>query len=235
MNKSALQKCSYGVYIVSSRKDGKLNGQIANTVFQVTSEPPTISVCINKANLTHDMIMSSRAFAISILCEEAPMEFIGRFGYKSGRDIDKFEGINFRLGKTEMPIVVDHSAGFMECELTGTMDVGTHTIFVGRVIDADVILDSRPMTYDYYHKVKGGKSPKTAPTYDAGPSQEPKQAQKEAATMDSYKCNVCGYVYDPAVGDESAGIGPGVDFNDLPDSWVCPVCGAPKSEFEKVG
>ncbi len=234
MNKTALQKCSYGVYIVSSKKDGKLNGQIANTVMQVTSDPPAVSVCLNKANLTHDMIMSSRAFTVSILCEDAPMEFIGRFGYKSGRDIEKFDGIGYRLGKTGMPIVSDYSAGFMECEVTGTMDVGTHTIFVGRVIDADVILEGPPMTYEYYHRVKGGKSPKTAPTY-AGPATEAgKPRKEEGGKMESYRCIVCGYVYDPAVGDEAGGIAPGTAFEDLPDSWVCPICGAPKSEFEKA-
>lgn len=233
MNKSALQKCSYGVYVVSSKKDGKLNGQIANTVCQVTSEPPTISVCINKENLTHDFIMGSRAFSVSVLSEDAPMQFIGRFGFKSGRDIDKFEGINYRIGKTEMPIVTDYAAGFMECRLTGTMDVGTHTIFVGQVVDADVVGDSRPMTYEYYHQVKGGKSPKGAPTY-AGPAEPATSAEKEVPKMESYKCNVCGYVYNPAEGDPGAGIEPGTPFESLPDSWVCPVCGAPKSEFEKV-
>lgn len=234
MNKTALQKCSYGIYIVSSKKGEKLNGQIANTVFQVTSDPPTISVCINKANLTHGFIMESRAFSVSILAEDAPMQFIGRFGFKSGRDIDKFEGVNYRMGKTEMPFVTDHATGYMECELTGSMDVGTHTIFVGRVIDADMISDGRPMTYEYYHQVKGGKSPKIAPTY-AEPAQEVKQAEKEAPKMESYRCTVCGYVYDPAQGDSTAGIDQGIAFDNLPDSWVCPVCGAPKSEFEKVG
>jgi rubredoxin len=91
------------------------------------------------------------------------------------------------------------------------------------------------MTYEYYHQVKGGKSPKTAPTY-AGPSlpEEINKTDKEVRAMASYKCAVCGYIYDPAEGDSAGGIAAGTSFEDLPDSWVCPVCGAPKSEFEKI-
>jgi flavin reductase (DIM6/NTAB) family NADH-FMN oxidoreductase RutF/rubredoxin len=233
MNKVALQKCSYGVYIISAQKDGKLNGQIANTVMQVTSDPVTILVCINKGNLTHDFIKESKAFSVSILTEEAPMQFIGQFGFKSGRDIDKFQGVNYRMGATKSPIVLDHTSSYLECELIGNMDVGTHTVFVGRVVDADIVSDATPMTYAYYHQVKGGKSPKAAPTY-AGPTREETKTEKEAKKMDSYRCTVCGYVYEPDQGDPDNGVAPGTAFEDIPDSWVCPVCGAPKSEFEKA-
>jgi flavin reductase (DIM6/NTAB) family NADH-FMN oxidoreductase RutF/rubredoxin len=233
MNKVALQKCSYGVYLVSARKGDKLNGQIANTVMQVTSDPPALLVCINKANLTHELIAESKAFGISVLCEDTPMPFIGQFGFKSGRDIDKFEGVNCKIGVTNTPLVLDHASSYVECELMGSMDAGTHTIFVGRVVDAEVLSESIPMTYAYYHQVKGGKSPKTAPTY-AGPPQEEKKIEKETKAMATYRCVVCGYEYDPAQGDDVGGIAPGTAFEDLPDSWVCPVCGAPKSEFEKV-
>ncbi len=86
MNIKALFKLGYGVYIVTSKKDNRINGQIANTVFQVTSDPPTIAVSINKNNLTHELIKASKVFAASVLCEETPLTFIGRFGFKSGRD-----------------------------------------------------------------------------------------------------------------------------------------------------
>ena len=233
MNRTALQQCSYGVYIISAQEGGKLNGQVANTVCQVTSDPAMVSVCVNKQNLTHDMIAGGRAFSVSILDEETPMQLIGLFGFKSGRDIEKFEGINYKLGQTRAPIVLDHTTSYLECELAGSMDVGTHTIFLGRVVDAEVVSDARPMTYEYYHRIKGGKSPKTAPTY-AGTGREEKIRGKEEKTMASYKCIVCGYIYDPAEGDSASGIAPGTAFEDLPDSWVCPVCGAAKTEFEKA-
>jgi flavin reductase (DIM6/NTAB) family NADH-FMN oxidoreductase RutF/rubredoxin len=232
MNRTALQQCSYGVYIISAQEGGKLNGQIANTVCQVTAEPATVSVCINKQNLTHELISGSRAFSVSILAEGTPMQFIGRFGFKSGRDGDKFDGVNYRLGPSQSPIVLDHTTGYMDCELAASMDAGTHTIFLGRVVDADVVGGGRPMTYEYYHRVKGGKSPKTAPTYIGAGKDE--KTERKGGVMASYKCSICGYVYNPAEGDPDSGIGASTAFEDLPDSWVCPACGAAKTEFEKV-
>jgi len=170
---------------------------------------------------------------VSILGEETPLPFIGRFGFKSGKGSDKFEGINYKLGQTGAPIVLDHATSYMDCELVASMDAGTHTIFLGRVLDAQVVSDSRPMTYEYYHRIKGGKSPKAAPTYE-GPSHE-EAVKKEQGVMASYQCKICGYVYDPREGNPDTGIAAGTAFADLPDSWVCPLCGAPKTEFERMG
>ena len=168
MDKTALYKISYGLYIVSSAMKDRSNGQIANTVFQVTSEPPTIAVAINKQNYTHDFITESRKFSVSVLEKETPMKFIGAFGFRCGRDFDKFAGINFRTGTSGTPIVLDHALAFLETEVAGEMDCGTHTIFLGKVIDCGVLAEGEPMTYAYYHEVKGGKSPKAAPTYMGG-------------------------------------------------------------------
>jgi flavin reductase (DIM6/NTAB) family NADH-FMN oxidoreductase RutF/rubredoxin len=234
MNPKALHKISYGLYVVTSKKDGKFNGQIANTVFQATSEPPMIGVCLNKQNLTHDFVQASRVFAASILSQETPMQFIGRFGFKSGRDIDKLEGINYTFGATGAPIVLDHAVAYLEVEVTAEMEAGLHTLFVGEMVNAEVLDDSaEPMTYAYYHQVKRGKAPKTAPTYikeepeKEAPTAEPKATQR-------WRCTVCGYIYDPAVGDPEGGIEPGTAFEDIPDDWVCPVCGAGKEDFEPV-
>lgn len=228
MNIKTVQKLSYGVYIISSKKDGKLNGQIANTVFQITSEPPTVAISINKLNLTHEYIQSSNVFTISILSKEAPMTLIGQFGFKSGRDVEKFKDVKYKTGISGAPIVLEQTIGFMECEVLNSTDVGTHTVFVGKIIDCDILSDAEPMTYAYYHEIKGGKSPKTAPTYV---KEEPEDSK--TVSEGKYKCKVCGYVYDPATGDPDSGIKPGTSFEQLPDTWVCPICGAPKSEFEK--
>jgi flavin reductase (DIM6/NTAB) family NADH-FMN oxidoreductase RutF/rubredoxin len=227
MNKSAFYKLSYGLYVVGSCSGDKLNGQIANTAFQVTSEPATIGVSINKLNLTHDFIRESKKFSVSILSTAAPMDFIGRFGFKSGRDINKFEGVQYRTGITGVPIVTEHCVAMLEAEVIAEFDCGTHRIFLGEVKDCDVLNDAEPMTYAYYHAVKGGKAPKTAPTYQA---EEPTTRHKEVS-MTKYTCDVCGYVYDPEAGDPDAGIKPGIKFEDLPEDWVCPVCGADKSNF----
>ena len=233
MNKSAFYKLSYGLYVITSGKEGRFNGQIANTVFQVTSDPPTVAVSINKQNFTHEHISSSRRFAVSILEEATPMTMIGRFGFKCGRDIDKFEGIGTRVGKTGIPIVTDHAIAFIEAEVVGEMDCGTHTIFLGRVVECDVLGTAQPMTYAYYHTVKGGKSPKNAPTYQQ--AEPPKTAEIPAVKAARYTCSVCGYVYDPETGDPEGNVPPGTRFEDLPEGWVCPVCGAGRDQFVKEG
>jgi flavin reductase (DIM6/NTAB) family NADH-FMN oxidoreductase RutF/rubredoxin len=229
MNRKALHKISYGLYVICSKKEDKYNGQIANSVFQVTSDPPTVAVSINKNNLTHEYITDSKVFTMSILCEKAPMTYIGTFGYKSGRDIDKFKDINYRIGKTGVPIVLDHALAYIEVECIEQINVGTHTIFVGKIVDADVLSEDKCMTYEYYHLVKGGKSPKNAPTY----IENEKIEKKEVKKMDKYVCDVCGYIYDPEKGDPDHGVKPGTSFEDVPDDWVCPVCGAGKESFSK--
>jgi len=229
MNLKAVQKICYGLYIIGSKRDDKINGQIANTVFQITSDPPTIAVSINKQNLTGEYITASKVFTVSILSKEAPMTLIGNFGFKSGRDVDKFKDVKFEMGTTGAPVVLEYTVGYLDCEVIGTTDVGTHNIFIGKVVDCDTLSDAEPMTYAYYHEIKGGKSPKTAPTYVK--EEEPKVKQ---GVSGKYKCKVCGYIYDPENGDPDAGINPDTPFEALPDDWVCPLCGAPKSEFEEV-
>ncbi len=166
MDLSALFKINYGLFIVSSKKDERFNGQIANAVMQVTSDPPKVAVCINKNNLTHEFIESSDLFTISILSKETPLTFIGLFGFKSGRDIEKFKDVNYVLGeKTSVPIVNDYTVAFIECKVVDKLDVGTHTIFIGEVLNCGKLSDEEPMTYAYYHEVKKGKASKNAPTY----------------------------------------------------------------------
>jgi len=165
MNTKALHMISYGIYVIGSRKGDRINGQICNTVVQVSSEPPIISACINKENLTHEYIDDSGVFSASILAQDTPLNLIGRFGFKSGRDIDKFDGINYKLGETQAPIVLENTLACLEAKVINSVDVGTHTIFIGDLVDAEVIAEGEPMTYAYYHLVKRGTTPKTAPSF----------------------------------------------------------------------
>jgi ferric-chelate reductase [NAD(P)H] len=165
MDLNALHKLSYGMYIVASHKGDKLNGQIANTVFQITSEPPTVAVSINKQNLTHEYIEDSKVFSVSVLCQLTPLPFIGGFGFKSGRDTDKLEGLKYKLGQTGSPILLDNTTAYLEAEVIQDVDAGTHTIFIGKVVAAEILTEEPCMTYEYYHKVKRGVTPKTAPSY----------------------------------------------------------------------
>jgi flavin reductase (DIM6/NTAB) family NADH-FMN oxidoreductase RutF/rubredoxin len=228
MDLNALRNIGYGMYLIGAYQGERRNAQVANTLFQISSEPPTLAVSINKNNLTHEFIKSSRVFSASVLTESATLAFIGTFGFKSGREIDKLKGINYKVGRTGAPVILENANALYEAEVIQEVDAGTHTIFIGRVVAAEILNLAPGMTYDYYHKIKRGATPKSAPSYIA---------KKEEATvnMDQYECTVCGYIYDPALGDPDASILPGTPFDKLPDTWVCPVCGAGKSEFKKLG
>jgi len=186
-------------------------------------------------NFTHDFITQSKVFAVSVLEQEVDMKFIGRFGFKSGRDQDKFEGINYKIGVTGSPIIMENTIAYLEAEVIQAIDVGTHTLFVGKVVEAENIKKAKPLTYDYYHQIKKGISPQTAPTYIADNKKiENNKKRKELEKMAKYECSVCGYIYDPEKGDPESGVNPGTPFEDLPDDWVCPICGAGKDEFEEL-
>lgn len=231
LDEKALWCCSYGLYIVTSHFEGSLNGQIANTVFQVTAEPPRIAVSIHKDNLTHEYISKSGEFAVSVLDDSTPMTLIGLFGFKSGRDVDKLSPVAFKRGVTGSPMVTEHALSVMEVKVIDQVDVGTHTIFIGDVVSGEVLQDGRPLTYADYHEIKMGKSPERAPTYRAPAEGAADKSEEGRTEMRKYVCGVCGYIYDPAAGDPDNGVAPGTAFEDLPDNWVCPICGAGKDQF----
>jgi flavin reductase (DIM6/NTAB) family NADH-FMN oxidoreductase RutF/rubredoxin len=234
MDTKIFHKLSYGLYVIGSVKDGAVNGQIANTVFQISSDPATVAISINKKNLTNEYIKASKVFSVSILPKTVPLNVIGHFGFKSGREIDKYDSAFYKKGVTGAPVLLENSLGYMEAEVINSLDVETHTIFIGKVVEAEVFSNEDPMTYAYYHQVKRGSVPPSAPVQV---KEEPKnkvesKENKEDKGMKKYVCSVCGYVYDPAEGDPDSGIAPGTAFEDLPDDWVCPVCGVGKDQFE---
>lgn len=165
MDSSVFRLLSYGMYVVASFRSSKLNGQIANTVFQVTSDPPQLAVCLNCQNLTHELVSESKRFSVSILSQEAPLKFIGLFGFKCGRSVDKYSGISHRVLASGTPVILNHSLGWLDLEVIQAIPLGTHTLFLGRVTDSEMLGSGAPMTYDYYHQVKGGKTQANAPTY----------------------------------------------------------------------
>jgi len=166
MDAKALYLISYGMYIICSKKGDKINGQTANSIVQVASEPPIISVCINKQNLTHEFIKESKVFTASVIAQTAPLKLIGGFGFKSGRDVNKFEGVNYKLGQSGAPVILDGTLGYLEARVIDSVDAKTHTIFVGELVGAEVLAEGEPMTYAYYHLVKRGTTPKSAPSFN---------------------------------------------------------------------
>jgi len=221
INYEALFKVSYGLYIVCSGSKEKGNGYISNTVFQVTSDPPRFATCCNKDNHTAGLIKESGVFSVTVLQIDAGAGTIGTFGYKSGTDTDKLEGMEVRYGETGVPIVLNDAIAFLELKVDETIDVGTHLMFIGDLVHSEVLDDNTdPLTYLHYRKVKKGVAPKNAPTYIDKSKLEKAPSGESYA---KYECPACGYIYD----EEKEG----VKFDDLPDDWECPVCGEEKSEF----
>lgn len=225
IDRKAFRNLSYGLYIVTTCYNGMRNGQLANTVFQVTSNPPKLAISLNNDNYTCELLKNSNYFGVGVLADTADMKFIGPWGFKSGRDFNKFAGVDYKDG-VHVPLVTSNMLSCFELKVVDTMDVGSHTLFVGEVTNAEAIQDGQPLTYAMYHARKG-KEPKTAPTYNPDSNNK---GRKGGGNM-KYVCNICGYVYDPEKGDPEQDVKPGTIFDDIPDDWVCPLCGAPKDDF----
>lgn len=213
INKNAFRNMSYGVYVVSTLDGERPTGCVANSAMQITSEPATIAVSINHDNYTNACIEKTGKFAISILTEQSDAGIIGRFGFQSGKDVNKFDGVE-AVVKEGISVVAD-ACSYLVCKVINKMETATHTVFLGEVIAADVLKEEEPMTYAYYHKVVKGKSPKNAPTYIA---EESEVVQKE----EEWVCSICGYEYRGEI-----------PFEEVPEQFVCPVCKQPKSVFIK--
>lgn len=211
MNKNIFRSMSYGVYTVTTMDGDRPTGCIANSAMQITSSPATVAISINHDNYTNSCIENTGKFALSILSEKSDASIIGTFGFKSGRDFDKFKEVNYEI-KEGLPIIKD-SCGYIICNVIDKMETATHAVFLGEVIDGDVFENAgEAMTYSYYHKVIKGKSPKNAPTY------LPEEVE-EKKTTSKYVCQLCGYVYEGDV---------------LPEDFRCPICDQPADNFEKV-
>lgn len=213
INKNVFRDMSYGVYIISTLDGTRPTGCVANSVMQITSEPASIAVSINHDNYTNGCIEKTGKFALSILSEQSDAGLIGTFGFQSGKDVDKFD--NVEAVKKEGISVVADACGYIVCKVVDKMETSTHTVFLGEVMDADVLRKKDAMTYAYYHKVVKGKSPKNAPTYIAEEVEEVKTAK--------WVCGICGYEYNGAV-----------PFEELPEDFTCPLCKQPKPVFRKV-
>lgn len=209
MNNKVLNNLSYGVYAISTLdKNNRQVGCIANCAMQITHD--TLCISINHNNYTNICIEESKRFAISILGEHVNDNIIPVLGFSSGKDKNKFEDIKTK-NIDGLPVIED-SVGYIICELVDKFETETHSVFIGKIVDGDILLNDKPMTYAYYHEVKKGKSPEAAPTY-----------QKENIETDklAYRCKICGYIYEG-------------DITKEPDNYVCPICKKDKSFFEKI-
>lgn len=216
MDLSVLNNISYGMYIITTKKEHKNVGCFINSAMQITSKSKILAISLNKDNYTNEVLKETRKCAISILNEKANQKLISKFGYFSSREINKFDEVNYQ-NINELPVVIEDCCGYIIGEVIRVIDVETHDIFLIRIEQMEKLSDDVPMTYRYYHEVLKGKSPKKAPTY---------QEEKEEVTENRYQCSICGYIYDDSKEK--------IKFEDLPDNWTCPMCGVGKDKFIKL-
>ena len=205
MDKKAMYKLSYGLFVLTAKDGEKDNGCIVNTAIQAASEPNQISICVNKANYTHDMIMKTKEFTVSILSQEAKFELFKQFGFQSGRDVNKFDAFSAcERGQNGIYYITEGTNAFISVKVDKTVDLGSHTMFIGEVTDMETLSEAPSVTYEYYlNHIK--------------PKPEAVGTTKDGQTV--WRCKICGYEY---VGEE------------LPDDFICPLCKHPASDFEKV-
>lgn len=242
----AFRSISYGLYLVSSRAEGESAGCTVNTFAQVTSDPLQVSVAVNKENHTASIIERSGAYTAVSLAQSASMELIGKFGFFCSRDVDKFEPFSVRTDGFGCPYVAEQAVARFSVKVTDSVDLGTHMLFIGTVVEAEVLSDEEPMTYAYYHAVKGGKTPPKASSFiadrvggaavegdgasggsasaalqgdGAGSFSTADASTKRAGVRYGWRCTVCGHVE---------------EVDELPDDFTCPICGVGKEMFERI-
>ncbi len=165
MDMTAFFKMSYGLYVVSAEADGRKAGCVINTATQVTAEPPRLMVAVHKDNVTTDVISRAGAFTVTAIDMTADMPFIGNFGFRTSANYDKFEKYGCETSAVGSPYSPEHACALFACRVVETVDVGTHLLFIGDVVDAQKLSDEEPLTYSYYHSTLKGKTPPKASSY----------------------------------------------------------------------
>ena len=205
MDKKAMYKLSYGLFVLMAKEAEKDNGCIINTAIQAASEPNQLSICVNKLNYTHDMVLRTGEFTVSVLSQNAKFDLFRQFGFQSGRDVNKFENFDAcARGANGIYYITEGTNAYISVKVKKTEDLGSHTMFIGEITDMEVLSDAPSVTYAYYlENIK----PK------------PQAVGKTESGQTVWRCTICGYEY---VGEE------------LPEDFVCPLCKHPASDFEKV-
>ena len=169
MNKEAMYKLSYGLFVLTAKEGKKDNGCIINTAIQAASVPNQLSICINKANATHDMIVNTGKFTVSVISQAADFELFKRFGFQSGRDVDKFEGYEAcRRSENGIYYVTEGTNAYISAKVDHMVDLGSHTMFIGEITDMDVL----------------SKDPS-----------KPEAVEKTENGQTVWRCKICGYEY----------------------------------------
>ncbi|MDY3254070.1 MAG: flavin reductase [Lachnospiraceae bacterium] len=210
MDKKAMYKLSYGLFVLTAKEGDKDNGCIINTAIQAASTPNQISICVNKANYTHDMISRTGEFTVSVISQKASFDLFKHFGFQTGREVNKFADFtSCERGANGIYYITQGTNAYISVKVTKTEDIGSHTMFIGEITDMEVLSEETSATYEYYMNNIKPKPEEVGKTSDGQTS--------DGQTV--WRCKICGYEY---VGEE------------LPDDFICPLCKHPASDFEKV-
>ena len=205
MDRKAMHAITYGLFVLTAKQENRHNGCIINTAMQVTTEPNRISITVNKANHTHDMLMETDDFTVSVISEDADFDLFKHFGFQSGKDTDKFSGFDdVREAKNGTLVVTKGTNAYISGKISDRIDLGSHTMFIADVVDGEILSDEKSASYEFYQK-------------NIKPVRNAKEGEKDGKTV--WVCTVCGYEYE---GEE------------IPSDFVCPWCKHPASDFEKV-
>ena len=205
MDKKAMYKLTYGLFVLTANENGKDNGCIINTAIQAAGDPNQVSISVSKQNYTHDMIVRTGKFTVSSITEKADFSLFKRFGFQSGKDTDKFQGFDgWMRGINGGTYITESTNAYISVEVEKSVDLGSHTLFIGKVTDMEVLSDDKSVTYEFY---QSNIKPK------------PEQVGTTPKGETVWRCIICGYEY---VGEE------------LPEDFICPWCKHPASDFEKI-
>lgn len=203
MDEKALFKLSYGLFVLTGKSGDKANGCIINTCNQVASNPARLAISVINGNYTCDLIKESGVFALSVLDETTSFETIRHWGMQSGRNVDKMKGIDLPVDTNAVPYLSWSTCAVFSCRVTEKIDLGSHTLFIGEIVDSMVTGNGKPVTYaDYHAKIK----PKN-------------ETVKPGRKIKAWRCRICGFIY---------------EGTELPEDYLCPLCGHPKEDFEPI-
>lgn len=177
MNTNVLFNIAYGLYVLTANENGKDNGCIINTVMQVTSDPVQIAIAVNKRNFTTGMIQNTKKFNISVLSENSKFEIFKRFGYQSGKDVDKFSDFfDTKRSPNGVLYITKNTNSYMSAYVKQEIDLGTHILFIAQLVEAEKLSEIPTVTYNYYQK-----NIKPAP---------------QSTNKKGWRCKICGYIYE---------------------------------------
>lgn len=208
IEKQAMYKLTYGLFVLTTTDGGKQNGCIVNTVSMITDSPKRITVFVNKANYSEELLRKTGVFNVSVLTEKTPFEVFKQFGFCSGRDTDKFAGKEYPKTENGLYYLPEYANAVLSAKVVDAYDYGTHTLFVAEVTEAKTLNEDKSVTYEYYQS-------NIKPKPEAPKSEDTAQEKKGG----KWVCKICGYVHE---GEE------------LPEDFVCPWCKHPAEDFEKI-